>query len=157
MSEQPGHRVGATWLVAGPLTGLTAGVLVGALTGWLTTPTTGVGPLVGDPVGASVVGALVGMTTGVLAGVAVGALLMVTMRPGLASRPARLLAAALAATCCPVVLLGLAVFGRVDLAQLGLVPFAVVAAAGGAATWLVGQAPARARESSTASRNAFST
>ncbi|HEX8780575.1 MAG TPA: hypothetical protein VF728_05350 [Nocardioides sp.] len=111
----------------------------------MATPTEGVGPFVGDSIGSTMVCSMLGMTLGVFTGLVVGAVLMVMAgcgRPALTARP---LAAVVAAVCCPAVLLLLASVGRVDVAQLGAAPFAIVSGAGAVAfAWVVGQAPDRA-------------
>lgn len=135
------------WLLAGPVAGVVGGSFLGASVGWLTTPTEGVGPLVGDPVGSTILGAVVGVTVGVLAGSVVGAVLMFMIgrtRPASTARP---LAAAVAALCCPAVLLVLASIGRVELGQLGAAPFVLVGVVGAAAfAWLAGRTPGRDME-----------
>ncbi|WP_426242156.1 hypothetical protein [Nocardioides sp. LHG3406-4] len=61
------------------------------------------------------------------------------------NRPtARLLAAGVAAVCCPAVLLVLTNIGRVEIEQLGLTLATVAAVAAGTFAWLAGRTPDRA-------------
>ncbi|WP_210650780.1 hypothetical protein [Nocardioides sp. SYSU D00065] len=134
----------AWWLLAGPVTGIVGGTVLGAMLGWLTTPAEGVGPLVGNPVESSILGALVGMTLGVLSGAVVGAVLMLLVPRGRPTSTARPLAAGVAAMCCPAVLVLASSIGRIDLSQLDVTSFVVVAGAGaGAFAWVAGRTPDR--------------
>lgn len=146
MGDNRGTGPDAWWLLAGPAAGVVVGTVVGAVSGWLATPTEGVGPLVGNSDGAAVLGGLMGMALGTFTGLLAGVVLMFMLRRGTTrcdGLTARLLAAGVAAACCPAVLLVLADIGRVETEQLGLTLTTVAALAAGTFAWLAGRTPAR--------------